>query len=889
MIGMTLGHYRVNEQLGRGGMGEVYIADDLNLNRKVALKFLPEAFAGDSERMARFEREARLLASLNHPNIAAIYGLEQSEGKRFIVMELVEGETLAQRISKGALPVDEALAICRQIAEGLEAAHEKGVIHRDLKPANVMITEGDKVKILDFGLAKALSDEAQSIDSSQSPTLTEAMTRPGVILGTAAYMSPEQAKGKSVDKRADIWAFGCILHECLTGKRAFDGETVTETLAAVLTKEPEWEKVPARMRPLLRRCLEKDLSKRVRDIGEAMAWTENTPDAVDKKRAWPAWIFAAVLMAAFVMLAFVHFREKPSAAVKPIHFQLMMPDKVSVSHESMYAVSPDGQLLALAATGPDGVQRIWLREIASLETRSLQGTEFTGLNSLIWSPDSRFLAFAAGGKLRKIAITGGPIKTLCDLPAQIMGGSWNRDGVIIFGCIGGGLMRIPDSGGVPTLLTRLNKTRLETGHGFPYFLRDGKHFLYYSDAPPEKRGVWAGSLDSRPEEQNPTEVLTGPLGIGYVPSADSGPGHLLFISDQILMAQEFDELRLKLTGDAVPLAKPVGTYLAYGLFSASSGVLAYRADSGRFAQFPQLTWFDRQGNPLGTVGDPGIYYRISLFDSDKQAAVSRSQIGTGVDIWQLDLLRNTNSRLTFSKGFSTRPVCSPDGSRIIFNSNREGTYHLYRKLTGGTAEEELLLQSNEDNYPTSWSSDGRFLLYTAIDGNRRSDLWILPLANDAKPIRLLHESFNLCDAQFSRDMRWIAYVSDETGRSEIYVREFVQKPGTEPPVLGVKTLVSREGGKGPRWRSDGKELFFRAPDETVMAVDIAPGKTFKPGIPKPLFKAPPDVGASFSIAAAFPVWDVAADGERFLIPARASEGSASPFDIIMNWTSLLKK
>ena len=401
MIGKTLGHYRVGEQLGRGGMGEVYLADDLNLNRKVALKFLPDAFAGDPERMARFEREAKLLASLNHPNIAAIYGLEQAEGKRFLVLELVEGETLAQRISKGPLPVEEALGVCRQIAEGLEAAHEKGVIHRDLKPANVMITEGDKVKILDFGLAKALSDETQSVDSSQSPTLTEAMTRPGVILGTAAYMSPEQAKGKAVDKRADIWAFGCILYECLTGKRAFEGETVTETLAAVLTREPEWEKVPAKVRPLLRRCLEKDPKKRLRDIGDAMRVARKrsgiraceAPVARLGRRdclsLWPRW-----------RVAVIHFRQAPVEAPE-MRLEVNTPP---TSDPTSLAISPDGRRLVFVASC-EGQQRLWLRPLDQVTAQPLAGTE--GAKYPFWSPDSRSIGFFADGKLKRIDVAGG--------------------------------------------------------------------------------------------------------------------------------------------------------------------------------------------------------------------------------------------------------------------------------------------------------------------------------------------------------------------------------------------------------------------------------------------------------------------------------------------------
>jgi eukaryotic-like serine/threonine-protein kinase len=399
MIGKTLGHYRVIQELGRGGMGEVYLADDINLSRKVALKFLPDAFTGDPERMARFEREAKLLASLNHPNIAAIYGLEQAEGKRFIVMELVEGESLAQRISKGPLPIEEALGICRQIAEGLEAAHEKGVIHRDLKPANVMITEGDKVKILDFGLAKALSGESQSVSASQSPTITEAMTQPGVILGTAAYMSPEQAKGKAVDKRADIWAFGCILYECLTGKRPFEGETVTETLAAVLKNEPDWEQIPLKARSLLRRCLEKDPKKRTRDIVEAMEWIEIVPELAPVKRLWLGWSVAAVLLIALTLSAVIHFRQAPVEAPQ----MLLEINAPPTSEPSALAISPNGRSLVYVAS-TEGKQQLWLRPLDKNSAHPLPGTEDATFP--FWSPDSRSIGFFAGGKLKRIDIAG---------------------------------------------------------------------------------------------------------------------------------------------------------------------------------------------------------------------------------------------------------------------------------------------------------------------------------------------------------------------------------------------------------------------------------------------------------------------------------------------------
>jgi hypothetical protein len=512
MIGKTLGHYRVGEQLGRGGMGEVYVADDLNLNRKVALKFLPDAFTGDPERMARFEREAKLLASLNHPNIAAIYGLEQAEGKRFLVLELVEGETLAQRLSKGALPIDEALGVCRQIADALEAAHEKGIIHRDLKPANVMITEGDKVKILDFGLAKALSDETQTVDSSQSPTLTEAMTRPGVILGTAAYMSPEQAKGKAVDKRADIWAFGCILYECLAGKRAFEGETVSETLAAVLTREPDWEKVPAKTRPLLWRCLEKDPKKRLRDIGEAMAWIESAPESAPMKRPWLAWGLAIFCLVGALVLGFLYFRQAPVEAPE----MRLAVNTPPTSDPVSLAISPDGRRLVFVAFA-EGQQRLWLRPLDAVEAQPIVGTE--GATYPFWSPDSRSIGFFADAKLKRIDIAGGPPQVLASAPFGL-GGTWNRDGVIVFAPLyDSPLYRVPASGGEPVEITRLGPR--QAAHFFPQFLPDGRHLLFFAWADPW--GIYLTSLDSAETRW----LIEADTAGAYAP-----PGYLLFMRQE---------------------------------------------------------------------------------------------------------------------------------------------------------------------------------------------------------------------------------------------------------------------------------------------------------------------------------------------------------------------
>jgi serine/threonine protein kinase len=880
-------------------MGEVFLADDLSLDRKVALKFLPEAFTGDPERMARFEREAKLLASLNHPNIAAIHGLEQADGKRFLVLELVEGETLAQRLSKGPLPVEEALGVCHQIAEGLEAAHEKGVIHRDLKPANVMITAGDKIKILDFGLAKALADETQTIDSSQSPTLTEAMTRPGVVLGTAAYMSPEQAKGKAVDKRADIWAFGCILYECLSGKRAFEGETVTETLAAILKGEPDLQALPAATPPnirfVLRRCLEKEMSRRFHHAADVRIEIEEARDiseaTVSKKQPllWVAWSVAGTLFLSLAIIALVNFRGKPPSAASPIRFEIL--PHVKLDWGDPFAISPDGRSLAFSAICPDNVVRLWVRDLDSLEARSLPGTESKSntIPPFFWSPDSRFIAFDAGGKLKKIDITGGPAQTICDLSVIAAGGSWSRNGVIIFRT-GQGLKQVSAAGGIASPLSKPDPVRHLGGQWYPAFLGDGRHFLYWQESDkPETTGEYIGSLDLRPEEQGSKQLVATAFPTIYVSSQDSYPGQILFLRDQALMAQQFDDKRLELVGEPIPVAERVGSFGNFGFFSASTnGVLVYQ--NGGALQTTQAMWYDRQGKGLGAAGEAGLILGLALSPDSSRAAISLDRLGVRLspacDISLLDSARGANTRFTFGQGSSVQPVWAPDGRNIVFSSNRDGIYNLYQKAASGAKDAELLLKSSDPKYPTSWSSDGRFLLYTAVDPKTKDDLWVLPLEGDRKPMPFLRTEFNELDGHFSPDMRWVAYVSDESGSDEIYVRGFSQGSAASSDT-GGKWQVSVGGGTGPLWRKDGKELYYRAPDGKVMVVEITAGTVFQSGTPKPLFQVssvPTDL-----LPIPLSIWDVTSDGNRFLLTTPTMETTPTPFTVILNWTALLKK
>jgi eukaryotic-like serine/threonine-protein kinase len=878
MIAKRLGHYSIGEQLGRGGMGEVYLADDLNLNRKVALKFLPDAFAKDPERMARFEREAKLLASLNHPNIAAIYGLEQAEGKRFLVLELVEGETLAQRISKGPLPVEEALGICRQIAEGLEAAHEKGVIHRDLKPANVMITEGDKVKILDFGLAKALSDEAQSVDSSQSPTLTEAMTRPGVILGTAAHMSPEQAKGKAADKRADIWAWGCILYECLTGGRPFEGETVTETLAAILTREPEWEKVPAKVHPLLRWCLERDPKKRLRDIGDAYAFLESVQGSVPEKRSrpWLAWALAIVAVAVALAAILVPRMVPKTPAPALARFAVTAPPgTTAVTDGSSAAVSPDGRRLAFTVVDTLGVTRLCIRALDSFSSQLLAGTE----NAILpfWSPDSRSLAFFAGGKLRKVPAEGGTPEVICDAPNG-RGGSWNRNGMIIFApMVMGPLLMVPADGGEPVEVAKPDAVRHEIGLRFPFFLSDGRHYLYVS-LPRKKEGfdVYLGELDSRQHKR----IMVA----GGAPVC-AGSSHLLFVQGNRLAAQEFDRLRLRPAGRIVFLddAPPTSYFEGSHLLSASeNGVLIH---AGTHPPDTQLVWLDRAGRSIGSVPlQPAKYVGPSLSADGRWATVAIANSPTSADLWLVDLERAVTTRLTFDglveSGVGTVPtaVWSPDGSSVAYAYKQSGIQDVYHVLTNGMGKPEPLVQSNAIfKTPATWSPDGKYFVWSQNVESIQWDLWLLPMQEDRKPVPYLRTPFDENTATISPDGRWLAYDSNETGRSEIYVRSF--------PEPREKHRITSSGGSAVQWSRDGRELLIWSSDQwaytvgSIFSVDVQTSLSFKAGTPRLLFTPRQDL---MGIAAT-------ADLNRFLaaIPA---EGSDPPgITVILYWQAGLKK
>ena len=853
-------------------MGEVYRATDTNLKRSVAIKVLPAAVAADPERLARFQREAEVLGALNHPHIAAIYGLERSDGTTALVMELVEGPTLADRIQEGPLTLDEALPIAKQIAEALEAAHDQGIIHRDLKPANIKVRNDGTVKVLDFGLAKAIESlGAMSASGSMSPTITTpAMTHAGLILGTAAYMSPEQARGKAVDKRADIWAFGVVVYELLTGERPFKGEGIGEILAAVIKDDPRLDDVPARMRPLLQRCLEKDPRKRLRDIGDIGFLLDSQAQSAPAGGAswlWPA--AAALLLTITSGLAVLYFNQAPP---EPQSLRFQIPPPVN-SVAQVFALSPDGKYLAFVATD-DGPSRLWVRAMDALEARVLPETD--GATYPFWSPDAQYLGFFAQAKLQKIAVAGGPSQTLCEATSG-RGATWNRDGVILFSA---GpttpIFRVSSGGGVPTPVTTLSSNGLE-GHRFPSFLPDGRHFLYNSEADTSSAaGLFVGSLDAAA----PVRLLSDQTQALYAPPAvPRGSGFLVFRRGGTLMAQPFEASALRTTGETSPIAERVATGANndFGAFSiAANGALAYR--TGGAAANRELVWVDRTGGRLGTATKATAIDDTFALSPDEKTLAMRIDTASSADLWLQDLGRSVLTRFTFRAGMNTRPNWSPDSNDVVFALVRPGGFStdIYKKTAGNAGEEELLLHAGINGYPTDWSPDGKFIVYQQTDARTADDLWLLPLGRDHSPILYLQTAFNEANAHFSpgpqESHRWMAYQSDESGRDQIYVQAV--------PATGAKYQISTAGGTNPRWRQDGHELYFMSADRRLMAVPVTLGASLQIGMPRELFTT---AGMTYFASSR--------DGQRFLInqPARGEAAATAPITVVTNWQAGIRR
>ena len=930
MVGATISHCKVLSKLGEGGMGVVYKAEDTKLDRHVALKFLATHLLKDEEALKRFHREAKAAAALHHPNVCPVYEIGEVDDQTFLAMAFIEGDSLDKRIEQGPLKIPETIDIAHQIAMGLEAAHEKGIVHRDIKPGNVMVDEKGHVTVMDFGLA----------------LLTEGskLTKFDTTLGTVAYMSPEQAEGAEVDHRTDLWALGCVLYEMVCSQRPFKGLYDQALVYEILNEDYEpvtgvRAGVPMELEWIVGKCLAKDLGERysgakdlildlttlrkkplsgrstvVRTRPAVLASDVDTQDAAEaeapaassapgprhtrhdagtrsesgdpspipgdrrpigKQRERLVLAIAALAVALSIALSVLHFTE-PEPRFETRRFQIHEPEGVRFGRRAA-EISPDGRHLAFIGVS-EGTRRIWVRSLDSLEARPLTGTD--GARHPFWSPDSRFLGFFADRKLKKIEVAGGPPQTLCDAGsgagATWMQGSNDGEGAVVFSpSTRNALLRVSDAGGEPVSATILNMEAGETSHRHPHFLPGGRHFLYTAWQGANNRTVLLGDLNSAQSSSAP--LLRDDTPVRYAPpSAQYPKGYILFAREDSLMAQEFDAGRLEAVGQPFPVAEGVragSSNIAPSDFSVSrTGVLAYRSVLGSWGF--QLARFDRSGERLGVVGEPGPHTALSVSPDRTRVAVSHFEDNR--DIWIHDLERNVASRFTFDAGLDFSHTWSPDGRQLAYSSFRNSSSDLYLKPTSGAGEPELLLETDNNKGPRDWPPDGRVLLFVELSPTTNWDLWVLPMEGERKPIPYLRTEFAETLGQFSPDGRWVAYVSNESGRGEIYVQPY--------PADGGKWQVSTDGGTQPRWRADGKELFYLTVDNKVMAAEIQAGETFRAGVPNMLFQAP-EVNP-FLPETIFH-YDVADNGRRFLIDIVAEDTERTPVTIVLDWQAEL--
>ena len=872
-------------------MGEVYQGRDTQLGRDVAVKVLPTTVSTDPDRLRRFEQEACAASALNHPNILIVHDIGLHDGTTYVVSELLEGETLRKRIAGTPLAQRRAIDYALQIAHGLAAAHAKGIIHRDLKPDNIFITNDGRVKILDFGLAKLTQ-----LDGNQSQTdvpTRRVDTDPGVVMGTVGYMSPEQLKGGAVDQRSDIFSFGAILYEMLSGRRAFHGESAAETMSAILKEDPpELSDTNKTVSPALERivshCLEKNPEGRfhsARDITFALealsgsttssetAMAAALPAARWRGGDWLPWAIAAVAVLLAAAFAWQYFRRSPSGEItEAMRFIIPMPDKALILTPPV--ISPDGRQIVYRLDTEDGKELLWVRALGSLDAQALVGTD--GGSQAFWSPDSRSVGFFANSKLKRIDLSDGSVQTLCDAPSNVSG-AWSRDGTIIFSKgVASGLYRITTAGETPVQLTQVDASRNEIVHTFPYFLPDGRHFIYLArNAQPENSAIYVGSLDSK-ETKSLLQVHSSTV---YAP-----PGYLLFVRENTLMAQAFDADTLDLKGDAFPVAERAtrNPILGRAMFSVSeNGVLVMRSG---VIYSNQLIWFDREGKKLGAVTPAGGYNMPALSPDEKTVAVSRADLltGTASDIWLINLERGTQIRLTDNPGADDFPAWSAAGDRITFVSNRNSQSTIYQKLSNGSAVEEPLVSSAELKFNPTFSPDGKFIIYSQLNPKTDVDLYLVSTGSDKRIETFLQTNFVEAQARVSPNGRWVAYISNETGPFEVYVQTF--------PIAGDKLAVSVGGGSQPQWRADGRELYFYAPSRKLMAVEVSSDSpTFKVGVARPLF----DIRSlGRGIEQTFPgngYYTPARNGKRFLVSSLPETPERQQINVILNWTADLKK
>ena len=885
--GASIGPYQIISLLGAGGMGEVYRAHDDRLGRDVAIKVLPASFAADADRLSRFEHEARAAGALNHPNVLAIYDVGTHDGAPFVVSELLEGETLRDHLTGTALPHRKATDYGLQLARGLAAAHEKGIVHRDLKPENIFITGDGRVKILDFGLAK-LTERAGDAIAPTSLAPTRVNTEPGTVMGTVGYMSPEQVRGQATDHRSDIFSLGVVLHEMLSGKRLFRGDSAVETMNAILKEEPpalseSGQPISPGLQRIVDHCLEKSAAQRfqsARDLGfalEALSGSSlnaapsgtvaaQTPSVIRQRLPWLIAVVTTLGLLASLPFAIAYGRRVPVEG-SVVRFAIPLPEKATATADvitNSLSVSPNGRYLAFVAASA-GQRKLWLRPIGGLTAQVVPGSE--GARSPFWSPDSRYLAFFADGKLKRIEPSGTSPQTICDVPGENeTTGTWGRDGVILYtNRVGNdfGLFRVAGAGGTPTLVTK--STGVEGRRAWVHILPDARHYLAYvwSDRDSSVRGIHLASLDS-----NETRLLV-PTPMTRMEYA---PGYLLYTREGRILAQPFDAKTLQASGDPITVVERA-TYFdktGWSEFSVSAnGVLAY------MPEIPptQLVWLDRAGRETGRIGASALWgsLRISA-DGRKLAVQQRDRHILSGEIWIHELERGTSTRFALGPPDNGGPVWSPDGKRIAFFRCCDNPSMLRIKAVTDSGTGAIPLQPGFQ-VALDWSPDGRFILFVQSEPTGDSDLWLLPVTGDGKAVRFLQTPFTERDARFSPDGRWVAYSSGETSRDEIWVTRF-DRPGE-------KWRISIDGGRNPRWRRDGKELFFRSANNDIMAAAVKAGETFESGTPAVLFPSEAIVDADWD-------WDVSADGQRFLI-GRAAETQTTPFAVVVNWTADVKR
>ena len=879
--GTKLGPYEIQSSLGAGGMGEVYRARDTRLERTVAIKVLPSHLSSDPDLRQRLEREAKAVSKLSHPHICTLYDIGHHDGIDFLVMELVEGKTLEQRLVKGPLPPEQTARYGAQIADALAKAHRLGITHRDLKPANIMLTKTG-AKLMDFGLAKQSDVVPLAAALTQMTAEQSKLTREGTILGTFQYMAPEQLEGKEADPRTDIFALGEVIYEMATGKPTFAGKSRASLIAAILSSEPQPMSVLQPMTPLaleraVKKCLAKDPDERwqgAADLSSELAWIAETGGPVastaplsagNRTREALAWLISCALVFSLIVGAIWWRNSKPAQQTMQFYAPLLFP-----AHE--VAIAPNGYSVAVVGYLESARKNaIWIYELGSPGARTLADTE--GASYPFWSPDGRSLAFFAEGKLKKLELSGGPVQAICDAPSG-RGGTWNKDGVIVFtpdASIGGGLFRVSVSGGTAKPISNPDKSRGEQSHRWPMFLPDGTHFLYMAVNFSGQKGVdaiFVGSLDSN-EKRFVVEATAN--------AAYAAPGYLLFPHEKTLLAQRFDLKRFALTGEPTPILTDI-QYLpqvARVVFAVSdSGLLVTQSGSG--VALSQPVWFDRKGNEIGRVGKPDVYLNVTLTPNEKSVAVDKIDMGNqylnNTDIWTYELQLDSARQLTFGPGFRGVPIWSSDATQLVFACNPQFHFDLYIKNSDGTQEEKLIVKDELDKFPNDWSGDGKYILY-----NRATDLWFVTLP-ELKSSLFLKALSVLSNGQFSPDGKWVAYASNESGKWEIYVTSFPDAHG--------KWRVSTNGGEQPRWRGDGKELFYVSSDSKMMAAPVTTGAKFDSGTPVALFPATPQQLVSRTNLF---VYAVSRDGQRFLIIRQVKQADSAPMSVILDWPAKLNR